>query len=117
MSFVPEIDELLSLVKADLPDEFYELPEAERTKRLNEMFPVWLDALPADKKARVFEIVDQILTARSKRAEQQFVATMIDEIRFEHAMNISSFINLTSPQRRKLHPGKATSNPTTTKEV
>jgi hypothetical protein len=117
-SSIPEIDELLSLVKADLPDEFYALPENERTKRLNEMFPVWLDTLPADKKTRLFEIVDQILAARSKRVEQRFIDEMMDEIRLEHAVGISSFVNLTSIQRRKLLAGKraSTSSPTMTKE-
>lgn len=116
---ISDVDELISLLKIDLPDEFYSLPERERTKKLNEMFPTWLASLSADKKSRIHELLEPAVKARMRKTEASIVQRLVNGIQFDHAAELSSTIKFTSPQEQKLDGLREKStkaSPTTTHE-
>jgi len=114
-----KVDELLSLTKIDLPDEFYKLSDTERAKKLNEMFPAWLASLSADKKSRIHELLGPAVKAKVRKAEAYIVQRIIKDIQFEHAAELSTTIKFTAPQEQKLDDLREKStkaSPTTTRE-
>jgi len=100
------VGQLLSLLKIDLSDEFYDLPDNERNEKLNEMFPAWLESLSTDKRAEINGLFDDLMRPYKRemeiRAMEKNLLPILAEIQLEHAAELSSTIKFTSSQMYKL---------------
>jgi len=100
------VEQLLSLLKIDLPDEFYDLPDKERDAKLNDMFSSWFSSLPTDKRAEIDGLFDDLMRPYKRemeiRAMEKNLQPILAEIQLEHAAELSSTIKFTMPQMYKL---------------
>lgn len=82
------IDKLMELMKIDLPDEFYDRPQEERTKILDEELPKFMENITPETKA----VLDEVFRRKKNKIEWEFIQMLRKSIALDHISSLSGFL-------------------------
>lgn len=95
-------DKFFALLKIEMPDEFYEKPQAEKETILNQKFDAHLKTLDDEERRFLLEVSKIYARNKGLYPEQQLVRALRDQIALEKSAELSGTIKFTSIQKKKL---------------